>query len=253
MSAHARRVKHPTLSFVALAIALASPALAQDTPGWAGEASLNGSATTGNNDTTDVGFALKLKNRGSDWRHNFALSADYGRSQGDTNKRRYRGSYKIGRDLAARVYAFLNTDYYSDDFGAFKNGWYGGGGIGYSALIEGPTLWRIEAGAGYRRQKARLVPMSVNDPVSRIERFGSARLYSDLEHAFNDNVLFANDTELFYGDVDTFFTNESSLTSTLFGSLGVRASFRVETHSDVPEGREKTDTISRIGIVYTME
>jgi len=66
-------------------------------------------------------------------------------------------------------------------------------------------------------------------------------------------VSFSNDSELFYSDLDTYVTNETAVTSKLIKSIAFRASFRVETHTDVPVGRKKTDTISRIGIVYTVE
>ena len=229
-----------------------SPTKANETEGWGGEASLNGSVTTGNNDTSNLGFGLKVNNRGSEWRHSAKASADYGRSNGNTNKRRYRLGYKIGRDLAPRTYGFANADYYSDDFGAYKQGHFFGAGIGYSALIDDPTHWRIEGGAGYRSQKARL---DNNNPLgipSQDESFLSARVFSDFEHKFNDQVTFSNDTEILYSEVDTFFINEAGLTSNIFESLAVRATFRVETHTDVPVGREKTDTISRVGIVYKM-
>jgi len=226
---------------------------AEEDAGWTGEFALNGSATTGNNETTDVGFATKISNRGSDWRHNFKASADYGRNSGNTNKRRYRLGYKIGRDLAPRVYGFANADYYSDDFGAYKHGRFLGAGVGYSVLVDGPTLWRLESGAGYRSQKARLAAGTPGGEASREEEFASARLFSDFEHLFHENFKVTNDTELFYSDIDTFFINEVAATSKMFDRLALRVSFRVETHTDVPEGREKTDTISRIGIVYTMK
>lgn len=229
---------------------LAATAQAEDIQGWTGEVALNGAKTTGNNDTTDIGAAFKVQSRGDDWRHTLKGTTDFGQNAGNTNKRRYRLGYKIDRDLADRVYSFANVDYYSDDFGAFKHGYYLGGGAGYSVLVDKPTLWRVEGGAGYRSQKARL---AANDPSgfsSKEESFASARLFSDLEHHFNERVSLNNDSELFYSEVDTFFINDTSVTSQMFGELSLRASFRIETHSDVPEGREKTDTISRIGIVY---
>ncbi len=235
------------------AVSFTSEAHAEEEKGWGGEVGLNGARTTGNNDTTDLGFAFKLNNRGSDWRHNLRGSADYGRSQGNTNKRRYRLGYKIGRDLAPRVYGFANADYYSEDFGAFKHGYYLGGGAGYSVLVDDPTKWRVEAGAGFRSQKARLAPNDPSGLSSRLEEFASARLFSDFEHAFNEAVKFTNDTELFYSDIDTFFINEIGVNSRMFGDFALRASFRIEAHTDVPDGREKVDTISRIGIVYKME
>ncbi len=228
-------------------------AQAEDTKGWGGEVGLSGARTTGNNDTTNVGLTFKLNNRGSDWRHNLAGTADYGSNQGNTNKRRYRLGYKIGRDLAPRTYGFANADYYSEDFGAFKHGYYIGGGAGYSVLVDGPSQWRVEAGAGFRSQKARLKPNDPSGLSSRLEEFASARLFSDFEHKFHETVTLTNDTELFYSDVDTFFINEIGVNSHLFGALALRASFRIEAHTDVPEGREEVDTISRIGIVYKME
>jgi len=202
---------------------LANLASAEEGKGWSGEVGLNGARTTGNNDTTDVGFAFKLNNRGSDWRHNLKGTADYG------------------------------DDYYSEDFGAFKHGYYIGVGAGYSVLIDEPTEWRIEAGAGFRSQKARLTPNDPSGLSSRLEEFTSARLFSDLDHAFDESVKLTNDTELFYSDIDTFFINEVGVNSRMFGDFALRASFRIEAHTDVPEGREKVDTISRIGIVYKME
>lgn len=244
----------PLAGFVfVIASALSTIAQANEEKGWSGEVGLNGARTTGNNDTTDLGFAFKLNNRGSDWRHNLRGAADYGEAKGKTNKRRYRLGYKIGRDLAPRVYGFANADYYSEDFGAFKHGYFLGGGAGYTVLIDGPTEWRLEAGAGFRSQKARLKPNDSSGLSSRLEEFASARLFSDFDHAFDESVKLTNDTELFYSDIDTFFINEIGVNSRMFGELALRASFRIEAHTDVPDGREKVDTISRIGIVYKME
>lgn len=221
--------------------------------GWTGEIELNGSSSSGNNETTNVGTKVKLKRRGYDWRHDFAGSADYGEASGRTNKQRFRLSYKVGRDLSEQNYLYVNSDYYSDDFGAYKNGYFAGGGYGHTVLADGPTLWKVEAGAGYRSQKARLKPTTPHDPITQQESFASTRLFSELEHDLNDKVSVSNDTELLYSDIDTYVINESALTSDMFGAFALRASFRVESHTDVPAGREKTDTVSRIGIVYTMK
>lgn len=246
----------PFLRFTALALLLMSaPAHAQNPEdiGWSGDIEANGSVTTGNNETTNAGVRFVLRNRGYDWRHDLGVSADYGEADGSTNKRRWRASYKIGRDISERSFLFANTDHYSDDFGAFKNGTFVGAGYGYDVLIDGPLLWDVEIGAGYRSQKARLTQTVPTDPITRTESFASARLSSDLDYQLNENVLLTNDTELFYSDADTYIINEIALTSELFSQIALRASFRIESHTDVPEGREKTDTISRIGIVYTMD
>ena len=52
----------------------AGTANAQITEGWTGEASLAGSKTSGNTDTTDIGLGLKLQKESGDWPHNLRHS-----------------------------------------------------------------------------------------------------------------------------------------------------------------------------------
>jgi putative salt-induced outer membrane protein len=228
----------------ALSLALSAPAFAQDA-GWSGEAALTGSKTTGNTDTTDVGLGLKLKNDGEVWRHKIRAQADYGESEGTKNKQRFALGYQIDRDITDRLYAFGTADYYNDDFGAYEQGYYVGTGLGYQVVLPDPIGWNVEAGLGFRSQETQ-------GPLSLTEEELAARLKSDFDYALNDNVSFYNDTELTYASSDTYIWNEVGLTAQLFGNLAARASFRVDHHTDVPMGTEKTDTISRVGIVYTM-
>jgi len=230
----------------------AAPAYAQLGENIEGEVSLNGSITTGNTDTTNGGFGLKLSTASNGWRHAFKSSANYGRANGKTNKSRYSLGYQLDRDIGEKYYFFGNADYFSHDFGAFKQGHFVGAGFGFRALNKQPTKLRLESGLGYRSQKSRLKDNDPSGLGSRTEEEVAARLFSDFDHKFNDNVSFQNDTELLYSSSDTFLKNEVALKSKIWSNLSIRASFRIETHTDVPEGREKTDTISRIGVVYTM-
>lgn len=243
-----------TLSISALIWAGASVAShAQFTDGFTGEAALNGSLTTGNTETTDIGFGLKLAKETENWKHSIKASADYGKADGEENKNRYALGYQIDRNITEQLYGYGSADYFSDDFGAFKQGYFLGGGIGYQILPDAPLTWSVEAGGGYRSQKARLPLNNPTGEPSRTENEIAGQLGSDLDYVFNEQVSAYNDTELLYSASDTFITNEIGVTSQLFDSFALRASFRVEHHTDVPVGTEKTDTISRIGIVYTMK
>jgi putative salt-induced outer membrane protein len=59
--------------------------------------------------------------------------------------------------------------------------------------------------------------------------------------------------EIIWSESDTYIWNDIGLTATLAGNLAARASFRIDHHTDVPVGRENTDTITRFGLVYTMK
>lgn len=228
-------------------------ATAQDNDGWSGEASLTGSKTTGNTDTTDVGLGLKLKNENGLWRHKVRAAADYGTNSGVKNKQRFALGYQIDRDLNDRLYVYGNADYFNDDFGAFQQGYFLGTGLGYKAILPEPVSWNLEGGVGYRSQKTQdpvppaLLPLSVTSNELAVRGF------SDFDWVFNENVSAYNDTEIIWSDTDTYIWNEVGITATIAGNLAARASFRVDNHSSVPVGTEKTDTITRFGIVYTMD
>lgn len=225
---------------------MAGTAHAQLLDGWAGEASLTGSKTTGNTDTTDIGLGLKLAKTGENWTHKFKAAADLGEAADVTNKKRYNLGYQIDRELNERTYVFGTADYFSDDFGSFQEGYYLGTGIGYKAIISDPITWNLEGGVGYRSQQEQ------GSLGLRSEEL-AGRAFSDFDWILNDNVSFYNDTEVTYASSDTYIWNEVGLTAQLAGNLAARLSYRVDHHTDVPMGVENTDTISRVGIVYTMK
>lgn len=225
------------------ALSVATSASAQD--GWSGEASLAGSKTTGNTDTTDLGLAFNIKKTGDLWRHTARGSADFGRVDGVNNKERFTLGYQLDRDISDRLYAFGNADWYQDDFGAFQTGYYLGTGLGYKVILPAPIGWDVEAGLGYRSQETQ-------DPMAVTENELAARGASKFIWDLNENVSFYNNSEVLYASSDTYLWNETGITATLMGNLAARASFRVDHHTDVPVGTENTDTITRFGVVYTI-
>jgi putative salt-induced outer membrane protein len=221
--------------------------------GWSGEASLTGAVTTGNTETTDLGLGLKLAKESGGWRHKFDALGDLGRASGEVNRRRYDIGYQIDRDLSDRLYVYGNADYFSDDFGAFQEGYFIGAGAGYKAITAENITWNLEGGAGYRSQEtqAPLPPVFLPGPVTANEV--ALRAFSDFDYKLNENVSLYNDTEIIWSESDTYIWNDIGLTATLAGNLAARASFRIDHHTDVPVGRENTDTITRFGLVYTMK
>jgi len=244
----------------ALTALLATPAYAQF-DGWAGEASLSGSRTTGNTETTDLGLALNLAKATDLWKHTFSASADFGRVSGETNKERFALGYQIDRNLSDRLYVFGNADYYRDDFGAFEDGYYVGTGLGYKLVLPTPLGWDVEAGIGYRSQQpatpgsltaAEIAALELAGDLDRQNEIG-LRGASKLIYDFNENVSLYNNSEVTWSSSDTYLWNEFGITANLAGNLAARASYRIDHHTDVLPGVEKTDTITRVGVVYTIK
>ena len=228
--------------------------------GWSGEAALTGSQTSGNTDTTDVGFALKIKKETELWRHNLYGTADFGRANGENNKERFTVGYKLDRDITDRLYAFGNADYHRDEFGAFENGYYLGTGLGYKLVLPQPLEWDLEAGLGYHSQTPgtnglTLADIATLDAAGDLDRQNNlaARGASKINYLVNDNVSLYNNSEVIYSSADTYLWNEFGVTASLWGNLAARASYRIDHHTDVIGDLENTDTIGRFGLVYTIK
>ena len=248
-----------TAALAMTALFAATPVLAQD--GWAGEASLTGSRTTGNTETTDLGLGLRLNKDGTTWSHEFRGSADFGRVSGETNKERYTLGYQINRNINERLYVFGNGDYFRDEFGAFEDGYFLGAGVGYKVILPVPLGWDVEGGVGYRSQQPAPAAGLTAAEVAVLEADGSLdrqnelalRGASKLIYDFNDSVSLYNNSEVIWSSSDTYLWNEIGLTAKLWENLSARASYRVDHHTDVLPGTEKTDTITRFGLVYTVQ
>ena len=240
---------------LAVSLTFAGTSFAQDDDGWSGEASLAGGKTSGNTDTEDLSLGLKLAKQGDKWAHKFDALADYGKVDGLQNKKRFALGYQIDRNLNDRTYVYGNADWYSDDFGAYKNGYFVGAGLGYKVILPEPLGWNVEAGAGYRSQ----LQQDYIDPTTLLLTNGARsnefalRGFSDLDYALNENVSLYNDTEVLWSESDTYIWNEIGLSAQLMGALAARVSYRLDHHTDPTPGLKKTDSALRFGVVYTME
>ncbi len=227
----------------------ATPAFAGIADGWGGEASVAGSKTSGNTDTTDIGLALRLNKTDGGWKHNFDTTYDLGKVSGIDNKNRWFIGYKLDRQINDRLYGYGNVSYFTDDFAAYKQGSFAGAGLGYNAILPDPMKWDVEAGIGYRSQKLRAVGL-----IPSVKQDGFAlRGGSKFDYKLNDSVSLFNNSEIIWSSDDTYIWNDIGITANLAGNLAARFSFRIDHHTDVPVGVENTDTITRGSIVYTLK
>ncbi len=238
------------IMLTALTSLLSLSAIAEDANnGWSGEASLSGSKTTGNTNTTDIGMAVKLARKDGPWNSKLDTTYDLGRANGISNKKRWTIGYQLDRQLNERTYIYGNADYFSDDFGAFKQGGFIGAGLGFDAIKSETANWKVEAGTGYRSQKSRgagiIAPLRTNELAFR----GA----SNFSYRFNEQVDFFNTTELVWSDSDRYIWNDIGLNAKIGGNLAARFNFRVDNHSQVAAGIKNTDTITRAALVYSLQ
>jgi len=244
-------MKKIILLATAISLCTSAAANAQSglTQGWSGEASANGSRTTGNTDTLDFGLGLRLQKEAGPWTHNFRANADFGEVDDQSTRERFELGYQIDRDINDRLYVFGNGDWFSDEFGPFQDGYFAGAGLGYKVILPDPIGWDLEGGAGFRSQTAQDTILLDGETTNEF----ALRGHSDFDYKLNDNVAIYNDSEILWSSSDTYIWNEVGITAQLIGNLAAKASYRVDYHSNPPIGAVGTDTISRIGVVYTLK
>lgn len=249
------------LRMIVIGAALTAPtaALAEDAEdelGWSGEASLSGSATTGNTQTTDVGVALNIAHTGERWEHNAKLLYDFGTSEVETldadtgevidesqerTKDRLFLSYGVDRTITEALFVYGQSSFERDEFSGFETRTFVGVGLGVDILARAKTTWSVRGGPGWRRDE---FADEEGDASS-----AAFSLASDFDHQFNDAVSFANDTTVVAAEETTQISNIAALTATMTDKLSGRVSYEVRHDTDPQPGFESTDTLTRASLV----
>jgi putative salt-induced outer membrane protein len=213
---------------------------------WSGSLSGTISVSTGNSSNTNVGlFGNAAKESGL---YTHLLDGGYLFSEADGSTAQSKGfaSYQLNRSFADgalglndRFYAFGIVSGIYDEFGAFRDDYFAGAGVGYKAIDTAATTWTLDTAAGLRY---------LGEPGSNIEP--ALRFASRYSHNVNERVTFSNDTSILFSPEDTLFVNDTALTAQLTETLSARAGFRIDHHTNAPDGTEPTDTLTYAGVTY---
>ncbi len=207
---------------------------------WSGKGELGAFNSTGNAENTGITASLALKREGLKWRHKLSGRADYQEANGVTTREQFLAAYEANLKLSDRLYAYGLAQYERDRFQGFAARYAASGGIGYDVLVDGPTL-SIKAGPAWRRTE-------LIDGTSTSSIAGLAAL--DFNWDIAENITFTQDASAFIQSGSSTYISATGLQAGISNDLSVRLSYTVEIDSAPPPGAVKTDTLSRITIIY---
>lgn len=205
-----------------------------------GKGELGAFMSTGNAENTGITASLSLVNEGTNWRHRFSGRADYQETEGVVTREQFVAAYEPNYKINDRLFAYALAQYERDRFQGFSARYSASGGIGYDVLVDGPTL-SIKAGPAYRRTEL------VNG-ASTGNLAGLAAL--DFDWAVSDTITFTQDGSALVQNGSSTFISDTGLQAAISEVLSVRLSYTVETDTAPPPGAVKTDTLSRVTIIY---
>ncbi|MEE4154986.1 MAG: DUF481 domain-containing protein [Erythrobacter sp.] len=207
---------------------------------WRGKGELGAFMSTGNAENTGITAAIALTREGIDWRHKLSGRADYQEANGIVTREQYLAAYEPNYKITERLYAYALAQYERDRFQGFSARYSVSGGLGYDILTDGPTL-SVKAGPAWRRTE-------LVDGTSSSSLAGLAA--ADFDWAIAEGLSLTQNASAFLQDGSSTLISDTGLQAALSDDLSVRLSYTLEHDTDPPEGAIRTDTLSRITIIY---
>ena len=209
--------------------------------GWSGEGQAGAFLTTGNSDTSGIAVGIALHKESDHWRHNFRALTDYQRTAGVTSRSQWLAAYEPNYKFNDRLYAFGLGQWERDRYQGYTRRVTAAGGLGYRVINTDTTVLDLKAGPAWRSTH---YTSGLSD--SRMSGLAGMRFSLKL----SPTVSFGESADLLVDSANTSLMSLTSLDAKLGSELSARLSYQINRESSPPVGFDRTDTVSRISLVY---
>lgn len=218
---------------------------------WSGKGELGGFRASGNSSETGLTAALALTRKGIDWRHKLKGRADYRRSNGATSREQYFASYEPNFKLSDRLFLYGLAQYERDRFQGFSARYAVSGGVGYQFIDSEDMQLSAKIGPAYR-----VTDLVTGESDSRI----AGLVGLDFDWNVTESLKLTHDTNavaetggsatVIVDSRNTSVNLVTGLNAKVSDRVSARFSYAIEYDSDPPAGAVKTDTLSRMTLIY---
>jgi putative salt-induced outer membrane protein YdiY len=221
-----------------------------DEYGLSGEVNVGGSMSTGNSDTTRVDAEIKARYKAGRLEDNYRLLGEFADDSGTTTAQRILASVESRFDVQERLFVFGFLEYDDDKFSGFKYELESALGVGYKVIDDDNLRFLVQAGPGYRYSKFSTPVPPAAPLLSSSEDGFLVRGSAELEYDITETTFLSNAFIVTWDSDRTKIENTTALTTTLIGDLSTRLSFNIRHNTDPPLLTKKTDTLSKVSLVY---
>lgn len=218
---------------------------------WEGKGQLGAFQSSGNNDSVGVSAAVDLERKGIDWKHKLRGSVDYRRNNGRTNREKFQLTYEPNFQISKSLFAYGLAQYERDRIQGFASRYSLSGGLGYTIIDTEKMDLSVKAGPALRH-----TDLVVGDSDTRL----AALIGLDFDWQLLDNIKLTQDVNavaetggealVFISSNNTTIDLVTGLEAGISNDLKARLSWTLEYDSDPPRGAVKTDTLSRVTLIY---
>ncbi len=219
---------------------VAETSFAAESP-WSSEIELGAVVTTGNTEDRNIKFLGDTVRDGELYKHNVHLDVLNSSSDGTKTAQKNYLYYQADRKLEGNHSLFARFAYEDDKFSGYDYQTDVTAGYTRQFIKDDAQEFRGAIGLGYRQ--------------SELELGGSEdemilRLAANYKRAIGDNANFAQALSVEVGEFATISRSTTSLSANIAGDLAMKLALNIKNTSEVPAGRDKTDTETSVTIVY---
>lgn len=241
-----------SITLATLLMTAAGAAVHAEELGWSSSAELGAITTSGNTEGTSITGRINSVQRLERFENEYYLSAFFkedkkrladGSSERERTAERIKVSIKSAYKLETEHdNLFVLGSHTDDKFGAYRK--YSTAAVGYGTrlLDQAHQSLNIEIGPGYSYGTT---------ADGETERGFLARTGAFYKWVINENASFGQDLVVEYGEDNTRTLAETSLTARINGRMQMKAAFIVQSDTDVPAEKKRTDTQTSLTIVYS--
>ena len=229
------------ITVTALTASLFSTSLfAQEEDGISTEVELGAVVTTGNTENENVNFRGEIDWRRGDWEYGFLIDGFRSSQEDELAAQRMYYVASAHYDLDEQSFILTRVAHEDDRFSGYDYQSNFDVNYGRNLLTTRQNMdLTFNVGLGYRRSK------------SEEQDFDEAilRLAGDYEWTISDSATFGQHLSAESGNETSVFRSESSIETRILDNLSLRFSFNIKHQTEVPQGRQNTDTETAITFV----
>jgi len=208
---------------------------------FSGEVELGFNLTSGNTEKEELNAATKLTYEYNNFLNTLTLEAQNSKENQVRGEEQYDITNQTRYNLSNDDYAFLELDYTNDRFGGIQHRTSEALGYGYYFINNKTIKLSGEASIGARQQK---------QTNGKKDNNMIQKLAGNFDWKINEYLTFSQKASTAFGSDTTVTESESSLKTKIIDSVYLKLAFDLEHVSEVPQGKENTDTETNFSIVY---
>lgn len=218
---------------------------------WEGRGQIGAFQSSGNSQSAGVTAQLELEREGIDWRHKLRASLDFQEANNITTREQYFVGYEPRIDINPRLFVYALGQWDKDEFQGIRNRYAVSGGLGYQVLTGPAMRLSVKAGPAWRQ-----TDYSTGTGESRLAALAGLDFDWQLAPALkltqnSDLVAEGGGTATAFFDANNTTVHlVTGLEAGILASLTARLSYDFEFDSNPPGNAARTDTLSRLTIVY---